>query len=68
MSKTKMKHRHRRQINTEWVECDCGKRAYSSRYAAKRGVARAGNKVRLYICPFSGKWHVTSSDKEGLES
>ena len=68
MSKVKMQHRHRRQTNAQWVECNCGKRAYDSRYAARRALARASNKVRLYVCPFSGKWHVTSTDMEELES
>ncbi len=31
-------------------------------------MGRAGNKVRLYVCPWSGKWHVTSTDMEELES
>lgn len=63
MSKTKV-YRHRRQTNTKYMECECGKRAFSSRSAAKRALSKAGNKVRLYICPQSGKWHVTSSNKE----
>lgn len=64
MSKTKSMRRHRRQTNAQWTECACGKRAFSSRSAARRALARAGNKVRLYICPWSGTWHVTSSYKE----
>lgn len=62
--KTRTQDRHRRMTHTTWTECECGKRAFSSRSAAKRALSRAGNKVRLYICPASGKWHVTSSDKE----
>ena len=69
MSKMKMKiHSHRRATSSAWTECDCGKRAYGSRYAARRALTKAGNKVRLYVCPWSGKWHVTSTDMEELES
>jgi hypothetical protein len=70
MSRVKIKrgYRPRRQTNAQWTECSCGKRGFSSRSAGKRALAGAGNKVRLYVCPFSGKWHVTSTDMEELES
>lgn len=63
MSKVKIR-RHRRLTNAQWTECACGKRAYTSRSAGRRAVSKTGNKVRLYVCPFSGKWHVTSSEIE----
>lgn len=54
-------YRPRKKTCTQWRECDyCGKRGYSSRDAAKRALAKASNKIRLYRCPDSGLWHATS--------
>jgi hypothetical protein len=61
MSKKTRTRRHRRHTETTWVECDCGKRGFSSRSAARRAMSKASNKVRLYICPLSGTWHVTAN-------
>lgn len=60
MSTKRRLSRHRRYTEAAWVECDCGKRGYSSRSAARRALSKAGNKIRLYLCPTSGTWHVTS--------
>ena len=60
MSTKRKLGRHRRYTETTCVECDCGKRGFSSRSAARRALAKAGNKIRLYVCPLSGTWHVTS--------
>ncbi len=59
-NKTRLR-RHRRSSNTAWAECDCGKRGFSSRSAARRALSKASNKIRLYICSLSGNWHVTSN-------
>ncbi len=61
---------HRTRTNATWTECDCGKRGFTSRSAARRSLSKAGNKIRLYICPLSGLWHVTSNIDvwEGPES
>lgn len=55
-----MKTRRRKVINTEWRVCDCGKRGHSSKFAARRSMRTAGNKIRVYSCPSSGLWHATS--------
>ena len=55
-----MRHRHRRVTATMPRECSCGKRGFDSRSAAKRSMSTASNKIRLYRCPESGLWHVTS--------
>lgn len=60
MSKRERQTRHRRTTATVAKECYCGKRGFQSRNAAKRSMSKAGNKIRLYLCPESGLWHVTS--------
>lgn len=55
-----MEWRPRKSTAAEWRECSCGKRGHRSRNAAKRAMAPASNKIRIYRCPASGLWHATS--------
>lgn len=58
---------HRRLTYTDWIECYCGKRGFTSRDAARRALAKAGNKIRVYVCSKSNSWHVTSLSYSEME-
>ena len=49
-------------ITSPWLTCECGKRGYPNRGAAKKALRRAhpdGNRMHAYQCDVdSALWHV----------
>lgn len=45
---------------------ECGKRAYTSKKSAKHGAAvlYPGDRMRVYQCPGTPWWHMTSQDAD----
>lgn len=43
--------------------CECGKRGFRSKGAAKRSMSKASNRVRAYRCPDGPYFHVTNRQR-----
>ncbi len=57
--------RRRARVNTSLAElprCACGKVCFPSAIVAKRMSSTMHNRVRVYICPESYKWHLTDRE------
>lgn len=48
----------RRSAPGRYVTCECGKRGYDTKQAAKVAIRRVDPTMHTYKCPTSGRWHI----------